>query len=54
MSELKYCNDCKNAKEDLRRWETKMWYCGKHRRYITEHTCASTLKGKDCKDFERR
>ena len=52
--ETKFCKDCINAKPKHPDWETAIWYCGKHRLYITEHTCYSFIYDKDCKDYGRR
>ena len=30
----------------------KVWYCGKHHKYITEHTAVLTLTDHDCKDYK--
>ena len=47
---LKYCKDCVNAKKKLE--HDALWFCGKHRRFITEHSCVSALVDKDCKDYQ--
>lgn len=55
MSELKFCKDCARAKRrtDFGR---DMWYCGKHRQYITEFTTIEMHRKDDkpCLDYERR
>lgn len=49
MIDLKYCKDCKNAKPQQD--QDGIQFCGKHRRFVTEHTLAKDLY-KKCKDYE--
>lgn len=51
--ERQYCKDCINAKPKPDRI-TALWYCGKHRQFITQYTCVSALLDRDCKDYVRR
>lgn len=48
---IKFCKDCTNAKH---RTNETLMYCGKHRRFITEHTMAyaNILDQKECGDYE--
>lgn len=48
----KYCKDCKKAKS--KQGNNNLWYCGKHRRYVTDHSLATTDYEKECKDYEKR
>ncbi len=55
--ELKYCARCKNAKlkesfcdKDGKKYE--LWFCGKHRTFITENTLAKAILGCKGKDYE--
>ena len=52
MTENKYCKNCINAKPKPDK-TVALWYCGKHRRFITKHAIAS-VKGKDCKEYTER
>ena len=52
MTENKYCKNCTNAKPKPDKI-VALWYCGKHRRFITEHAMAFA-KRKDCKDYTER
>jgi hypothetical protein len=36
MEEIKHCKDCKYAK--TRQGDNGMWWCGKHKTYITDLT----------------
>lgn len=54
MTGLKYCRDCIHAKPRTDYLKVRMWYCPKHRRFITEHSCVSVLTDKDCKDYQER
>lgn len=55
MSDLKYCKDCIHAKRKDDR-EPPLWFCGKHRLYVTKSTCFSfySTGGKDCTYYEER
>ena len=55
MDELKHCKECIKAKAKTG-FKNDIWYCGKHRRYITEHTTSDMYRkdGKQCPDYERR
>lgn len=47
-----YCKDCIKAKPKTDR--TALWFCGKHRRFITEHSLATLNYETQCKDYEKR
>lgn len=52
---MKYCKICKNAKEKIGHsldQEKVFWFCGKHRKWITQHTLNVNAKGEQCKDYE--
>ncbi len=50
---LKYCKNCIYAKPKENR-EPPLWYCGKHRLYITSKTCYSYYKEKECEHYTER
>ena len=51
MEEVKHCSNCKYAR--TRQGDNGMWYCGKHKTYITELTqplWIAACKGKHYED----
>lgn len=53
MNEILYCRDCILAKYEPSR-NMDLWFCGKHRRVITEHTIAPAIDKGVCKDYFKR
>ncbi len=53
--ELKFCKECVRAKYRTD-FNHDMWYCGKHRQFITEFTTTEMYRKdrKPCPDYERR
>lgn len=49
---IEYCKNCIRAKRKA--GKILMWYCGKHRLYITEHTTADIYRkdSKPCPDYQ--
>ena len=49
--ELLFCKDCEHAKPrpDFSR---PFWYCGRHRKFITEYTVINSYSDdRECKDY---
>ncbi len=53
MEKAQYCRNCQNAKPKAEH-KMQIWFCGKHRLFITEHTCYNHIHDKDCKDYVER
>ena len=60
--ELKFCKDCARAKHK-EGFSRDLWYCGKHRQFITEFTTTEMYLFRknrkpcpdyECPDYERR
>lgn len=53
MSESLYCRECIRAKYEPSK-NMDLWFCGKHKRVITEHTMVPVNKESICKDYYKR
>ncbi len=49
--EFTYCKNCINAKPRTDFTSTRVWFCGKHRKFITEHTLTGYSITEECKDY---
>ena len=50
MEMLNYCKNCVNAKK--KRTDDKVWFCGKHRKVITEYTAFMNTGVHNCEDYK--
>lgn len=50
---VQYCKNCINARPKPNFKTIEVWYCGRHRRYITPYTLVFSVGGL-CKHYEER
>lgn len=53
MDEVRKCSECNHAKPKPDEM-VPLWFCGKHRKYITKHTTVSITGKRRCKEYEER
>ena len=50
---VQYCKDCINAKPKPQFKAIEVWYCGRHKRYITPYTFVFSANG-NCPHYEEK
>lgn len=52
---MNYCKMCENAKKQIGHSldkEKVFWFCGKHKKWITQYTVTINAKGEECRDYQ--